>query len=420
MKVLVVGNGGREHAIVWKLRQSPKIRELYATPFNPGIAKIAECLAFEVDNIKDILHFALNKGIDLTIVGPEVPLSLGIVDSFRAKGLKIFGPTKAAARIESSKGFAKEIMAKYDVPTASFKTFTTRVGLAEYINSFEKPPVIKADGLAAGKGVVVPLTHEEAFSAAIEMVEGGQFGSAGASIVVEEKMEGLEASVFAVTDGKDFKLLASAEDHKRAYDGDTGPNTGGMGAYAPSTKIDNRLLLDISNQIIAPVIGGMAKEGSPYTGVLYVGIMLTNMGPKVVEFNCRFGDPETEVILPLLESDLLELCLASVNGNVSETDIINKDGSAVTVVLASGGYPGSYKKGLEISGVAEAEKAGVIVFHAGTKIDGSKLITAGGRVLNVVAQADSLKNAIDKAYSGVKEIKFEQMQFRTDIAKKGL
>ncbi|MBL8026997.1 MAG: phosphoribosylamine--glycine ligase [Fibrobacteres bacterium] len=420
MKVLIIGNGGREHAIAWKLKQSKHVTKIFATPFNPGIASIGECLSFQVEAIKEILHFALNEGIDLTVVGPEVPLSLGIVDAFRNKGLKIFGPTQAAARIESSKQFAKNLMAKYNVPTAAFRSFSKREGLKEYIDSFKLPPVIKADGLAAGKGVIIPSTHDEAFNAAIEILEKGQFGSAGASIVVEEQMNGPEASMFALTDGKSFKLFASAEDHKRVFDGDKGPNTGGMGAYAPSAKVTEPIKNMVCEKIIAPVIAGMAKEGCPYTGVLYAGLMLTVDGPRVIEFNCRFGDPETEVIMPLFEGDLYEAFMASVSGTVDSFELKNSSGSAATVVLASGGYPDSYEKGKVISGIEAAEKCGATVFHAGTKSENGKIVTTGGRVLNVVGRADTLQKAIDTAYKGVKEISFEKMQYRTDIGKKGL
>jgi phosphoribosylamine--glycine ligase len=420
MKVLIIGNGGREHAIAWKLKQSPKISKIYSTPQNPGIAEIGECLSFPVEAIKEITHFALNEGIGLTIVGPEVPLALGIVDAFRAKGLKIFGPTQTAARIESSKQFAKSLMAKYNVPTASFRAFSSRDDLFYYINSFKTPPVIKADGLAAGKGVIIPSTHKEAFEVAIEMLENGQFGSAGSSIVVEEQMNGPEASIFAITDGKNFKVFASAEDHKRAFDGDKGPNTGGMGAYAPSSRVTEPVMKEICDKIIAPVIAGMAKEKCPYTGILYAGIMLTDAGPRVIEFNCRFGDPETEVILPLMDSDLLDAFMASVNGTVDSLNLPQKNGAAATIVIASGGYPDAYEKGKVISGIDKAIITGTTVFHAGTKKDNGKIVTSGGRVLNIVGTADNLQNAIKKAYEGVKMISFDKMQYRTDIGQKGV
>lgn len=420
MKILIIGNGGREHAIAWKLHQSEQVTEILSTPKNSGIARIGRCFDIPVESIDDILKLAQSEHIDLTVVGPEVPLSLGIVDRFRSKGLPIFGPTQAAARIESSKGFAKNLMKKYNVPTAAFQSFSSDNGLEAYIRSFPLPPVIKADGLAAGKGVVVAQTHDEAVTEAKAMLSGNRFGSAGASIVVEERMSGPEASLFALTDGVHFQLLATAQDHKRAYDHDQGPNTGGMGAYAPATLVNPSLLKTIGETILWPVLHGMKEEGCPYTGMLYAGLMLTPKGPKVIEFNCRFGDPETQVILPLLDGDLPDALLASVNGTVDRLVLKQKPGAAVTVVLASGGYPGDYAKGKVISGVEQADATGAVVFHAGTAMKDGSLVTAGGRVLNVTATGETLKEAIDKAYAAADKISFDGKMIRQDIGKKGL
>ncbi|MFH0920399.1 MAG: phosphoribosylamine--glycine ligase [Fibrobacterota bacterium] len=420
MKVLIIGNGGREHAIAWKLRQSAGVSELHASPVNTGIRTFATSASIPVEDIPGLLAYAREKHIDLTVVGPEIPLSLGIVDAFRAAGHKIFGPTQAAARIESSKVFAKGLMARYRVPTAGYRVFTDTAGLEAYIRSFPVPPVIKASGLAAGKGVIVPATHNEALREATAMLTEGKFGSAGASIVVEERMEGPEASIFALTDGKAFKTFASAQDHKRAYDNDQGPNTGGMGAYAPAGIITPAIQKTIDETILAPVLKGMALEGCPYTGILYAGIMLTTAGPRVIEFNCRFGDPETQAVLPLLDGDLLDAFLASVNGTVDTVVLRQKSGSAVTVVLASGGYPEAYEKGKEIKGLEAAEKEGALVFHAGTQREGDAVVTSGGRVLSVTGTGMDLKNAISNAYRAAGKIEYDKKMMRTDIGRKGL
>ncbi|OGJ89641.1 MAG: phosphoribosylamine--glycine ligase [Candidatus Raymondbacteria bacterium RifOxyA12_full_50_37] len=420
MKVLVIGNGGREHAIAWKLKQSPHISEIHSSPVNVGIASFGTCTSIAVEDTRGLLDYAIKNSIDLTVVGPEVPLSLGLVDAFRAAGKKIFGPTKAAARIESSKAFAKEVMTKYGVPTARYKKFSSEAGIEEYIRSFPTPPVIKADGLAAGKGVTIPETMDQAIHEARAMLKEGKFGPAGASIVIEECMTGPEASIFAITDGNNFKTFASAQDHKRAFDNDQGPNTGGMGAYAPAKIITPALQQEIDEKILRPVIQGMAAEGCPYTGILYAGLMLTPQGPKVIEFNCRFGDPETEVVLPLFNGDLCEAMLASINSTVDKISLPMFQGTAVTVVLASGGYPDAYEKGKVITGLAEAEKAGAIIFHAGTKKQGPDIVTAGGRVLNVVATGPTLNAAITTAYAAAANISFQRKMMRSDIGKKGI
>jgi phosphoribosylamine--glycine ligase len=420
LKVLVIGKGGREHAIAWKLAQSAKVTEVLSTPRNPGIAAFGTCYGVPDDDIPGLVALAEKCHADLTVVGPEVPLSLGIVNAFRDKGLKIFGPTREAARIESSKGFAKNLMAKCKVPTAAFRAFSSPDGVENYIRSFKVPPVIKADGLAAGKGVIVAQTHDEAVIEAMAMLKSAKFGTAGASIVIEERMSGQEASIFALCDGKNFKTFLPAQDHKRAFDNDQGPNTGGMGAYAPARIITREIQKEIDAKILAPMIAGMAEEGCPYSGILFAGIMLTESGPKVVEFNCRFGDPETQVILPLFDGDLPEACLASVNGTVDKFELKSKSGTAVCVVLASGGYPDAYEKGKRITGIAEAEKAGAIVFQAGTKSVAQDLLTDGGRVLGVVKLDADLRTAIDGAYRAVDKIQFEKMTHRKDIGKKGL
>lgn len=420
MKVLVVGNGGREHAIAWKLAQSPQVKELHATPFNAGIAAFGRCAEIPVEDIPGVVRYADSEKIDLVVVGPEIPLSMGMVDAFRKAGKKVFGPTQAAARIESSKRFAKDLMARYGVPTARYRSFSSVEGLEAYIRAFKVPPVIKADGLAAGKGVIVSASFDEAVSEAVAMLSGGKFGKAGASVVVEERMTGPEASIFALTDGTDFKTFAAAQDHKRAYDDDQGPNTGGMGAYAPANIITPGVQKEIDEKVLRPVIKGMEKEGCPYTGILYAGMMLTPDGPRVIEFNCRFGDPETQVVLPLFDGDLIEAMLASINGTVGKLNLNRKPGAAVSVVLASGGYPGSYEKGKAITGIEAAEKNGAIVFHAGTKLEKGVLVTSGGRVMNVVGTGPDLKAAIKGAYQAAEKINFDKKMMRTDIGKKGL
>lgn len=420
MKVLIIGNGGREHAMAWKMAQSPRVTRLFTTPRNPGMAALGEALDVPADDIPGLLKAAQDKQIDLTVVGPEIPLSLGVVNAFRKAGLKIFGPTQEAARIESSKGFAKDLMAKYGVPTAAYRRFSDTKGLEAFIRSFPVAPVIKADGLAAGKGVIIPATHDEAIREALSVLRDGRFGKAGASLVVEERMEGPEASIFALTDGVHFKTFASAQDHKRAFDDDLGPNTGGMGAYAPANIVSPALQGVIDRDILGPVIKGMAQEGCPYTGILYAGLMLTASGPRVIEFNCRFGDPETQVVLPLFDGDLLEACLASIEGTVDRLVLPRKTGAAACVVLASGGYPEAYEKGKIITGIVDAEKAGALVFQAGTWSDNGQIVTSGGRVLGVVHAGGDLKSAIAGAYRAVGKIKFDKMMYRKDIGRKGL
>jgi phosphoribosylamine--glycine ligase len=421
MKVLVVGSGGREHAILWALKQSPLVTAIYCAPGNGGTSTLAENIPISSENIEGLCSFAKQHAVDLTVVGNEGPLVMGIVDRFTLEGLKIFGPSKAAARLEGSKIFLKNFLQKYEIPTARFRTFT----LAEYesaqayIRQSPLPLVIKTDGLAAGKGVAICETHAEAFNALREYFEGKIFGDAGTRIVVEEFMAGEEASIFAICDGKDYVILSSAQDHKRIGDNDTGKNTGGMGAYAPAPVVTEEVLHIVESTIIRPTLEGMIREASPYRGCLYIGLMITKEGPKVVEYNVRLGDPETQVVLPLIESDLFELLYAAASGTLGKYRLTIKTGSAVVVVLAAQGYPDQYEKGKTISGLEEASKEAYI-FHAGTKQNGQTYLTSGGRVLGVATVANNLRSALDRAYSAAGLISFEGKYFRTDIGKKGL
>jgi phosphoribosylamine--glycine ligase len=422
MNVLVIGSGGREHALVWKLAQSPRVERIYCTPGNPGIAGLALTFPAESGDFPRLIEEARRCEIALTVVGPEGPLAAGIVDAFREAGLVIFGPTRRAAELEWSKAFAKDFMKRHAIPGASYRTFHPGCEdeARSYVESCPLPLVIKADGLAAGKGVLVCQSRDEAVRALAEISDPSLFGSAGSTIVVEEFMEGEEASVFAVTDGAQFVTLAPAQDHKRALDGDRGKNTGGMGAYAPAPCVTPSLLGGIEETIIVPTLRGMAEEGRPYTGCLYVGLMLTAQGPKVVEYNCRFGDPETQVVLPLYEGDLAELLVASASGNVrAPSTPVPAAGSAVCVVLASGGYPGAYETGKAITSPGTDETPrGVILFHAGTGSGpGGSLVTAGGRVIGVTAvrPGGGMAETIAAAYDAVGRISFEGMHFRRDI-----
>lgn len=418
MKVLVIGSGGREHALCWKLAQSPLVEKVYAIPGSDGMRDVAS--AVPVASQEDILDFARLMQVDLTVAGPETVLAEGLADKFRDAGLAFFGPSQAAARIEGSKGFAKELMKKYHIPTAAYQTFTDEAEAVAYVKTQKLPVVIKADGLAAGKGVVIAQTEEEAEAAVREMMEGRAFGSAGTTVVIEEFMEGEEASVLAFCDGKTIIPMISSQDHKRIRDNDEGPNTGGMGAYAPAPVMTDELMKTVRETILQPACDAMAAEGYPFVGCLYAGLMITAEGPKVVEFNCRFGDPETEVVLPMLDSDLAEIMMHCVNGTLSEEDVRWKDGYAVDVVLASEGYPAGHTDGDVITGIEEAEKLGCHIFHAGTKKRSGNFVTNGGRVLNVVARGATLKEARDKAYEGVSAIRWRGMQYRHDIAAKGL
>ncbi|MBQ5745837.1 MAG: phosphoribosylamine--glycine ligase, partial [Selenomonadales bacterium] len=385
MQVLVIGSGGREHALAWKAAQSASVEKVYCVPGNPGIAQIAECAPMDIADNDALVAFALENKIDLTIVGPEVPLANGVVDAFRAKGLAIFGPTQAAAQIEGSKSFAKDLMKKYGIPTAAFEVFTDAEAAKAYIVEQGAPIVIKADGLAAGKGVVVAMTLDEALEAVDMMMCDQAFGSAGCQVVVEEFLTGEEASILTFCDGTTIVPMISSQDHKRAYDNDEGPNTGGMGTYAPAPVVTADVLARVQKEILEPTVAAMKAEGIPYTGCLYAGLMITENGPKVIEFNARFGDPETQVVLPLLDSDMAEVMMACVNGNLADLDIKWKDGAAVCVVMAAGGYPQGYRKGDVISGLDKAADLGATVFHAGTAAKDGNIVTNGGRVLGVTA-----------------------------------
>ena len=421
MNILVIGGGGREHTLAWKLSQSPKTQKLYAVPGNPGMAEIAECVAgISIEDNDAVVRFAQEKKIDLAVVGPEVPLANGIVDALTAAGIRAFGPTKRAAEIEGSKAFSKGLMKKYGIPTAAYEVFTEAEKARAYIRQVGAPIVIKADGLAAGKGVIVAMTMQEAMDAVDEIMEDQAFGQAGSRVVIEEFMEGEEVSILAFTDGESIQPMVSSQDHKRAYDGDKGPNTGGMGTYAPAPVATPDLVAVVQKTILEPTIAAMQKEGRTYKGCLYAGLMITAAGPKVVEFNARFGDPETQVVLPLLESDLVEVMLACVDGNLATQKIAWDKGAAVCVVMASGGYPKAYKKGYEITGLADAASNGNMVFHAGTAQKDGKIVTQGGRVLGVVATAKDIRSAVDKAYDGVGRIHFQDVHYRHDIAHRAL
>ncbi|NLG33070.1 MAG: phosphoribosylamine--glycine ligase [Syntrophomonadaceae bacterium] len=421
-RVLVIGQGGREHALVWKISHSPIVERIYAAPGNPGIGLLAECIDIKSDDIDRLLAFAKANQIDLTVVGPEIPLMNGIVDRFRREGLKIFGPTAMAARIEGSKVFAKNLFKKYGIPTAEYEVFDNAVPALEYIKALlaqGKRPVIKADGLAAGKGVVVADGWDEARQAIEKMMTRHEFGRAGERIVVEECLAGEEVSLFVLSDGKHFIPLIAAQDHKRVFDDDQGPNTGGMGAYAKPPIYTPELHNQVIKTVIEPVISAMEQEDCPFTGVLYAGLMITPQGPKVLEFNARFGDPETQVIMPLIKNDIVPLMEATCDGKLSDMKVELEDGTCVCVVVAAGGYPGSYEKGKVIEGMENLEKQ-TLVFHAGTRYQDGQLVTNGGRVMALARRAPSFKQAIDEVYNEVYKIQFENMHYRKDIGLRAL
>ena len=424
MKVMVIGGGGREHTLAWKISQSPLVDVIYCVPGNAGMTQIARCLDLPLaeDNFERVAAFAEKEGIDLTVVGPEAPLVSGIVDLFSERGLTIFGPTKAAAQIEDSKSFSKAFMLRYGIPTAKGVSFDDPDEAAGYIRDKGAPIVVKADGsAAAGKGSFVCEQVEQALEAVRLIMVDRIFGDAGNRVVVEEYLEGEEASFIVLTDGETILPLVTSQDHKRAYDGDKGPNTGGMGAYSPAPVIGSEMQEEIINRIILPTIEGLKKEGRPYKGALYAGLMITDDGPKVLEFNCRFGDPESQVILPRLESDLIPALLACMEGRLKEINLRWREDAAVCVVLASGGYPGKYEKGKPIAGLEEAESIGnVVIFHAGTAIKNGRLVTNGGRVLGVTALDKDIPSAIERAYKAVSKIHFERMHYRRDIGQKAL
>ena len=417
MNILVIGSGGREHALYWKLSESPQTEQIYAIPGNPGMDASA---AIALDDHAKILRFVKEKDIGLVVVGPEVPLMNGLVDELEAAGIRAFGPRANAAEIEGSKSFAKDLMKKYGIPTARYEVFTAAEPARAYIRQEGAPIVVKADGLAAGKGVIVAMTEQEALDAVDAIMEDHSFGDAGARVVIEEFMEGEEASLLAFTDGTTIRPMISAQDHKRAYDGDRGPNTGGMGTYAPAPVMTPEMTERAVEEILKPTIAAMAKEGRIYRGCLYLGLMVTADGPKVVEFNARFGDPETQVVLPLLDSDLVTIMCACADGTLADVPIRWKDGAAVCVVLASGGYPGHYDKGQEIHGLADAEAMGALVFHAGTAMKDGKLVTNGGRVLGVVGRGADISSAVDAAYAAATKISFKDAYYRKDIAHRAL
>lgn len=417
MRVLVIGGGGREHALVWKLAASPRVEKIYCAPGNPGIGELAECVALDVQDNTALVTFAWENKIDLTVVGPEAPLANGVVDVFAAHGLRIFGPSQAAARIEGSKAFAKDLMRKYGIPTAAYGVFNDAAAAGAYIKEQGAPIVVKADGLAAGKGVVVAMTEAEALAAVDMIMRDAAFGAAGAQVVIEEFLTGEEASLLAFTDGRTVVPMVSAQDHKRVFDDDRGPNTGGMGAYAPAPVVTPAVLDRVMKEILQPVVDALRAEGCPYQGCLYAGLMIDAAGrPKVVEFNARFGDPETQVVLPLLASDLTAVLEACIDGTLDKTAVAWKKAAAVCVVMAAGGYPGEYGKGAAISGLAEAAATGAVVFHAGTARKDGSVVTNGGRVLGVTALDGDVLRAIEKAYAGVRRIKFAGAHYRQDIA----
>ena len=421
MKALVIGSGGREHALVWKLRQSPRVSQVYCAPGNGGIENEAECLPVDVKNVDALLALAHRIQPDLTVVGPELPLQLGVVDEFTSRGLHIFGPTKAAAQLESSKSFAKEFMQRHRIPTAHYAICNSQEEVRQALPRFSTPLVVKADGLAAGKGVVICSNKEEAATTAAEMLSGKLVGEAGTRVVLEECLQGDELSFLVLSDGERIAPLVAAQDHKRIGDGDSGPNTGGMGAYSTQTIVDEPMRNWLVQHIARPVVDGMKAEGAEYKGILYCGLMMTARGPVVLEFNCRFGDPETQPILMRLESDLVEALEASIEGRVSEGDFRWSTDASVCVVMASGGYPGTYAAGQKIMGIEDADRVeGVKVFHGGTTRLDHSYYSAGGRVLGVTARGTDLQTARDRAYEGISKIAFEGAHYRNDIGARAM
>lgn len=421
MKVLVIGCGGREHALVWKISQSKRVKKIYSAPGNPGISRYAECIDIRPDDILSTVDFVRKNRIDLTVVGPELPLTLGIVDLFEKEGLPIFGPSKSAAEIEGSKVFSKRMMRAAGVPTADAVVFDSREEAISYIKGKAFPVVIKADGLAQGKGVVIANDMNEACAAIDSMLVKGLFGDAGRRIIVEDYLEGDEATFLVFTDGETIVPMVSSEDHKRVYDGDRGPNTGGMGAIAPSPLLDKEGEAIIIERIIRPVIRAMEMEGRGYRGILYTGLMICKDGPRVLEFNARFGDPEAEAVLPLLDTDIVDIIESIISGRLNQVAVRWKNGASACVVLASKGYPGAYTNGVEIKGLSGINDTDVLmVFHAGTSIDNGRLVTSGGRVLCVTAVGKDIKDARDRAYSGISKIDFDGIHFRKDIGAKAI
>jgi phosphoribosylamine---glycine ligase len=421
MKVLVIGSGGREHALVWKLRQSPRVSKIYCSPGNGGIAQDAECVPADQKSVESLVAVANQLKPDLTVVGPELPLQMGVVDEFLRRGWPVFGPTKAAAQLESSKAFAKQFLQRHHIPTAHYAICTSNSEVKHELSRFSAPVVVKADGLAAGKGVVICKTKDEATTAAGEMLSGKMVGEAGARVVIEECLQGDEISFLVLSDGERVAPLVAAQDHKRVGDGDTGPNTGGMGAYSFPGLLDEQMTNWLLHHVARPTIAGMKAEGMEYKGILYCGLMMTARGPQVLEFNCRFGDPETQPILMRTESDLVEAIEASIEGRVSDGDFRWSQDASACVVMASGGYPGTIEVGKKITGVEEADKIeGVKVFHAGTSARDGAYYTSGGRVLGVTARAADLSSAVARAYEAVGKIQFDGAHWRKDIAARAL
>jgi phosphoribosylamine--glycine ligase len=421
MKVLVIGSGGREATLVWKLSQSPQVDKIYAAPGNGGISKYAECVNIKADAIDELVTFVKSNEIDITLVGPEAPLTKGIVDVFEENGLKIFGPTKKAAEIEGSKVFAKELMKKYKIPTADFESFSDAQAALDYLHEHGAPIVVKADGLAAGKGVIPCTDSETAEHAIKEIMQDKRFGTAGDKVVLEEYLEGEEVSILAFTDGENILPLVSSQDHKRIFDDDKGPNTGGMGAYSPAPIYTPELDRQVFDEVLARTVQAMNREGRTYKGILYAGLMLTDNGPKVIEFNCRFGDPELQAVLPRLNTDIMVPINAVLSGTLNEISLDWRMDSAVCVVMASEGYPGKYETGKQISGLENFEGSeNVLIFHAGTKRTDNQFLTTGGRVLGVTSFGSDIKSAIENSYAAVNKINFENAYFRKDIGHRAL
>ena len=421
MKVLVVGGGGREHALVWKIAQSPKVSKIYCAPGNAGISDLATLTPLKANDLNGLVEFSLKEGIDLTVVGPEEPLTKGIVDLFTSKGLSIFGPSQKAAEIEGSKAFAKEMMKKYRIPTASFEVFDNRKEAAGYIRKQGTPMVVKADGLAAGKGVIICKTKEEAIRSVDQIMVEKMFGEAGNRVVIEECLIGEEASYIAFTDGKTILPMASSQDHKAIFDGDQGPNTGGMGAYSPAPVVTNQVHERIMEEILRPLIQGMAEEGRSYKGALYAGVMINEGHPKVLEFNARFGDPETQPVLMRMRGDIIPIIEACIKGDLSKCQIEWDNRASVCAVMASKGYPGDYEKGKAIKGLKEvSQMEDIFVFHAGTAFQDGQVVTSGGRVLGVTGLGNDIPSAIERTYQAVKKISWDGVHYRTDIGKKAL
>jgi len=424
MRVLVVGSGGREHALVWKLLRSPSVKKVYCAPGNAGIEQLADLVPIQQTDIESLAQFARQEQIDLTVVGPEQPLTMGIVDLFETAGMRIFGPSKTAAMLEGSKIFSKDFMRRNGIPTARYKKFSiSELHEAEkFIGELEPPVVVKADGLAGGKGVVICESKQEATRAVQSMILDKTFGDAGERVVIEEFLKGEEASVFALTDGRDFAILSPAQDHKRILDGDQGKNTGGMGAYAPAPVVTAELMDEVVKEVVIPTLEGMRKIGSPYRGCLYCGLMITSEGVKLLEYNCRFGDPEAQVVVPLIEGDFGEILLGAASGRLRDIPVKTSSAAAVCVVMASAGYPERYEVDKEIKGLDALNSDDIIAFHAGTKREADRIVSTGGRVLGVTAieQSGNLEKAIDEVYKSVDKIKFDGAYFRRDIGQKAL